>query len=464
MAPLRRFMSKDYTNISSQLFCAQRLTAEDPITDFLTTSLSATDGDFGLERDHLKTVLTAPLRRLQHKTQVFPLDVTSSARSRLTHSLETAEYARLIIFFLVRQAPDFAPFERQMTLCVSTAALLHDVGNPPFGHFGEAVIRRFLHDLCARCDNMLTDAQKIDLKAFNGNAQGLRIVHSIQGLNLSLGQLASMIKVPFTAPMLQRRGLDPIHAGVFLSEKLVLTAINTKWPLRQRHPLSLVMELADDVAYSLADLEDAADKGLVPADSLLQLLEKLSVLCKVDLSAFVPSRQAFFRAFATSRRTVLNALREVLGALYVKQCAQALGQNAATWLTQGTIDLSALPACQAVQELKRFEMRYVYAASEVESLELTGAAYLQYLLHAYGQMTQVPYHEFARIIAGSGGDPYLLRLCHRISRRHLQAYQVSVRQDPASELYARIRLILDYISGMTDTYAGAEYRLLSAGS
>ncbi len=450
--------------LSAQLFSPVRLTAEAEAPDFLSASLSAIDGDFGLERDHLKIVLTAPLRRLQHKTQVFPLDVTSSARSRLTHSLETAEYARLIIFFLVRENSDFAPLERQLSLCVSTAALLHDIGNPPFGHFGEAVMRRFLHDLCSRCDTALTDAQKIDLRSFNGNAQGLRIVHSIQCLNLSVGQLAAMLKVPATAQMLQRSGQDISHAGVFLSEKAVLQRIREIWPERWCHPLSFVMELADDLAYSLADLEDGADKGLIPADSLLQLIEDISDICALKLHAFIPSREAFFRAFAKSRRAVLSSLREVLAALYVKQCAAALGKDSEVWLAQGSLEVVALPALRAVAALKRFEGKWVYADREVESLELAGASYLKYLLSAYAELTTLNAADFSRMVAGEGGDPYLRRLCHRISRRHLQAYATAVKQEPESELYARIRLFLDYISGMTDTYAGAEYRLLSAGS
>lgn len=455
-------MSVD-SDLGSQLFCPLRLRAESPHPFMISASLSD-DGDFGLERDHLKTVLTAPMRRLQQKTQVFPLDVTSSARSRLTHSLETAEYARLLTVFLIREDARFACYEKQLGLCVSTAAMLHDLGNPPFGHFGEAVIRGFLNDLCNSCGEGLTDEEKLDLRAFNGNAQGLRIVHTIQRLNLSLGQLAAMIKVPLTAPELRRSGLALEKAGVFLTEGEILARLEVVWPGRARHPLSFVMELADDLAYSLADLEDGTDKGLIESVDLFSLLEQLCEVLGLKLTDFAPNRQDLLQSCAQRKSAVLQQLRELLSNLYLQQCARKLSQCQQQWLEQGSVDVSALEAIQAVKVLKRFENSRVYADREVEGLELTGASYLRYLLTAYGSLTKLNSRDFAKLLAGEGGDPYFRRLCHRISRRHLAAYQKAVSLNPAHELYYRIRLCVDYISGMTDTYAGAEYRLLSAGS
>lgn len=452
----------DKSDLSSQLFCPLRLKTESCQPISLSASLSLTDGDFGLERDHLKTVLTAPMRRLQQKTQVFPLDVKSSARSRLTHSLETAEYARILVHFLCAHRR-FAPLEHPMALCVSTASLLHDLGNPPFGHFGEDVIRHCLTELTSRCDTGLTDGEKSDLRAFNGNAQGLRIVHSIQCLNLSLGQLSAMIKVPHTAPELKRYGQDPRHAGIFMAEKEILEAVRNTWPDRERHPLSFVMELCDDLAYSLADLEDGTDKGLVSESALYQLITELCSILSLKIGDFVSSPQAFAAAYRQSRGAVVQTLREVVSGLYLRQCAAQLEAHADVWLASGSVPVDDLTAVKAVAALKRFELKEIYANLEVESLELAGASYLRYLLQVYGELTQVSAAEFKRLLSREGGDAYCRRLCHRISRRHLQAYQRAAQLQPEHELYYRLHLIVDYISGMTDTYAGAEYRLLSAG-
>lgn len=453
-------------DLGARLFCSIRCRKLGPGDQEFEKSLSSLGGDFAfLERDHLKTVLTAPMRRLQQKTQVFPLDVTSSARSRLTHSMETAEYTRLLILYLCRQGSPLAPLQRPLELVSATAALLHDIGNPPFGHFGEAVIRRFLTEICAQYSNALTDGEKLCLRCFNGNAQGLRIVHSIQRLNLCLGQLAAFIKVPATARELQRRGVDPVNAGVFLSEEDLLHTLRQYFPEGTRHPLSFVMELSDDLAYSLADLEDGADKGLISEGQAYELFAKLSSILGLDLADFTAGRAAFAADFGRGRSAVFSCAREVIALSYLTEISEYLLSHLEEFLAKGSLDLSGLKAVQAVEALKEFENRAVYNALEVESLELSGEAYLMYLLKSYGRLLALNAREFKALLEGSHhADPYLRRLCHRISRRHLEAYQRAAAQQPGRELYARIRLIVDYISGMTDTYAGSEYRILKGGT
>lgn len=143
------------------------------------------------ELDRTRIVQSAPVRRLQQKTQVFPLDVKASVRSRLTHSLEVQQAGRQIIF-AIRQMRRTDWAEQAVTNLIEMSCLLHDVGNPPFGHFGEAVLREWLHD---ELDGLFASAisapaseqwQKVlapDLCSFDGNAQSLRLVHSLQRLN-----------------------------------------------------------------------------------------------------------------------------------------------------------------------------------------------------------------------------------------------------------------------------------------
>lgn len=208
------------------------------------------------ELDRSRIVQSAPVRRLQLKTQVFPLDVKASVRSRLTHSLEVQQAGRQIIF-AIRQMKSSQWPEQVVANLVEMSCLLHDVGNPPFGHFGEAVLREWLHD---ELDGLFASAlaapaseqwQKVlapDLCGFDGNAQSLRLVHSLQRLNLTLSQLACIIKYP--------RVIDESiiatdsKIGVFISERHLIERIRDvlQLPAGVRHPLVFIMEAADDIS------------------------------------------------------------------------------------------------------------------------------------------------------------------------------------------------------------------------
>ena len=174
--------------LSSRLFCAKRLRGDflsDGQLSFGLSSFYLSDSDdFGVEQDRLKFSMCAPLRRLQQKTQVFPLDVKAASRNRLTHSLEVAQYTRLISFAIAKKSSqaDFVPILRPMTSCLYTASLMHDLGNPPFGHFGESLIREWLKKTVENrhISSEIAMVEKDDLLTFNGNAQGLRLAFSIQ--------------------------------------------------------------------------------------------------------------------------------------------------------------------------------------------------------------------------------------------------------------------------------------------
>ena len=179
-----------------------------------------------------RIVQCAPVRRLQQKTQVFPLDVKASVRSRLTHSLEVQQAGRQITRAILSRLPAGQLPETPTLNLIEMACLLHDVGNPPFGHFGEAVIREWLAQtldglypqvLHSEPSSQWREELCPDLLNFDGNAQSLRLVHSLQGLNLTLSQLAALIKYP--------RGAYELHpdesakAGHFFSERDLMTRL-----------------------------------------------------------------------------------------------------------------------------------------------------------------------------------------------------------------------------------------------
>ena len=183
------------------------------------------------EQDRARIVQAAPVRRLQQKTQVFPLDVKASVRSRLTHSLEVQETGRQISRRILAALPAGTVCEGAFINLVEMACLLHDVGNPPFGHFGEQVMSQWLaqslDELFARAHDQLPSPQwaelRQDLLVFDGNAQSLRLVHSLHEMNLTLGQLAALCKYPQQPLLHSAQGYGQHHGwtskrGIFFSE------------------------------------------------------------------------------------------------------------------------------------------------------------------------------------------------------------------------------------------------------
>ncbi|MBQ9275181.1 MAG: dNTP triphosphohydrolase [Succinivibrio sp.] len=466
------------SNLADRLFCAKRIRGDLVSSDPLLGEFTALDGeDYGLELDRLKTTLTSPVRRLQQKTQVFPLDVQASSRSRLTHSLETKAYARVLGMAIARRRLELRLHTGNMLLCLGSAAMLHDVGNPPFGHFGEHVLRSWLTEVVDRQElrYLLREYEVEDLKAFNGNAQGIRQLHTIQDLNLTLGQIAAIIKVPYTITELLQgkwRGMGGItgnfpawahaHAGVFLSEKSLLDEIRTARHTSNRHPFSSIIECADDLAYTLADLEDAFDRGVIDRYSVLQLCE---IICSIpELNSFheLLSVHKVRDLFLQSPSEALPYLRSVISKAYISDVADTAATEFRRFIETGEIDFTRgeHQGLTLIQLLKDYELKHVYSHESVEGLELTGGGYLRGLLKIFMRLLFEEPDQFRLELTGRGGEPWLRRLARRISRRHREAYLQATSEGQLSEMYLRIRLIVDYISGMTDTYAAAEYRLL----
>lgn len=237
--------------------------------------------------DKARLVYSAPFRRLQDKAQVFSLESNAAVRSRLTHSIEVSMVGRLLAERIARSvtAKKFLPSDTDRDAFVAhveTACLMHDLGNPPFGHFCEASIaewfvkneidiKRFLGlgannkpDL-----NKFFDIRYEDFKKFDGNPQGFRIVTKLQfnhdkfGLNLTATQLAASLKYPWS-PLDSERP-EGKKIGVFASEHEQLTGIRKSLNLSQcqRHLLAYVMEAADDISYCMSDIEDAIEKDVI---------------------------------------------------------------------------------------------------------------------------------------------------------------------------------------------------------
>ena len=425
------------------------------------------------ERDRARVVQSAPVRRLQQKTQVFPLDVKASVRSRLTHSLEVQQTGRQLMLALLPQLPGVP--EMPMLNLLEMACLLHDVGNPPFGHFGESVLRNwlacelpglFVRSLGREPSTQWQEYLLPDLLAFDGNAQSLRLVHSLQRLNLTFSLLASLIKVPMGI-MEQEAGSSgvPQKLGYFFSERHLVRQLRQSLglPQRARFPLVYLMEAADDICYCIADLEDAIDRGLL---SLGELQSALLAQAGDDpylaqlLAMANGAEEGFFLAF---RQQLTQDLVTVLTATYLaEEPAILAGQFASPLLG------SRHPCVAVLSALRRIARQQIFTRREVQALELQGHGAMSGVLACYQRLLALPRTEFTALLAGrSMVYPFELRLCHRLSRRHIEAYRRALQEEGSDfvcaeemEWYYRVRLLIDYISGMTDTYIQEEYRLL----
>lgn len=429
------------------------------------------------EQDRARIVQAAPVRRLQQKTQVFPLDVKASVRSRLTHSLEVQETGRQISRRILAALPAGSVCEGAFINLVEMACLLHDVGNPPFGHFGEQVMSQWLAQeldgLFARAHEQLPSPQwaelRQDLLVFDGNAQSLRLVHSLHELNLTLGQLAALCKYPQQPQPGQHFGQHhgwTSKRGIFFSEQPLYQALSQQLGLAQgcRHPLVYIMEAADDISYCIADLEDAVDRRILSLSELqqaLRLADEGAYMAGLLADAGASGR-GFFPHF---RQQLTRDLVTLAAETYVAEHDAILSGAYPCSLLHGQA-----PAARVLDVLKQVAREQVFMRPEVEALELEGHAALRGVLSTYACLLALPTAQFELLLAGKGGSElfFARRLFHRLSARHLKAYRLAVAtQDPRfgswseQEWYYRVRLLLDYVSGMTDTYALEEFRLLS---
>jgi len=309
-----------------------------------------------------------------------------------------------------------------------------------------------LDELFARAHDQLPSPQwaelRQDLLVFDGNAQSLRLVHSLHEMNLTLGQLAALCKYPQQPLLHHPQGYGQHHGwtskrGIFFSEQPLYRALGQSLGLAPgcRHPLVYIMEAADDISYCIADLEDAVDRRILNQGELLVALrgaDEGDYMASL-LEEALASGRGFFPHFLSGAypRALLH------------------GQA---------------PAARVLDTLKRVAREQVFMRPEVEALELEGHAALRGVLSTYSCLLALPAAQFERLLASNGGSElfFARRLFHRLSARHLKAYRLAVAsRDPRfdkgseQEWYYRVRLLLDYVSGMTDTYALEEFRLLS---
>lgn len=470
------------------------------------------------ESDRGRIINSAAIRRLQQKTQVFPLERNAAVRSRLTHSLEVQQVGRHIvkeIFHHLRRDGRVAELglgqlEAPFESIVEMACLMHDIGNPPFGHFGEAAINDWFRqrlDIASlendaidfdRCqiaclqlrageeeNNRLRARIRMDLCHFEGNAQAIRMVHSLLKLNLTYAQVGCILK--YTRPAYWQ-GAVPAEfnylmkkPGYYLAEEQYVKTLRQQLSLGEFHrfPLTYIMEAADDISYCIADLEDAVEKKIFTVEQLYQFLqtewgtvEKADLFDKVIGQAFdkikrnqgLRSGDQFFMYLRvnTVARLVPHAAQRFLDNL------QPIYDGA---FNQALLEDSS-PAYRLLKIFKAVAFKHVFNHPEVEQLELQGYRVISGLLEIYNPLLAMPAEAFSQLVSQDYHPDYPIatRLFHKLSGKHRMAYTEALdhvslyppAQQTMMEFYYRVRLIQDYISGMTDLYAWDEYRRLMA--
>ncbi|WP_166254565.1 dGTPase [Marinobacter salicampi] len=457
-----------------------------------------------LESDRGRIINSAAVRRLQQKTQVFPLERNAAVRSRLTHSLEVQQTGRFIVRTIFRSLGSrvdelgLGGLERATETLVEMACLMHDIGNPPFGHFGEAALSKWfndhLHELAPfrDADTEETGSLKAqlahELKSFEGNAQGIRLISNLLKLNLTYVQAAAVFK--YTRPATEPRpeAGEPLSylrkkPGYYYSESAFVQDMQTALGMTpgHRHPLAYVMEAADDISYCLADLEDGVDKGLMTYNELAsQLISTFDGLHPGSASHAELGNESFRDLVEFARKRAesesINKDHEFFVWLRVKvihplvrHAAQAFVANLEA-VCAGDLNRALLEddsACHAVIEtFKRVAVTHVFSVPEVETLELQGYRIITGLLDHFKPLLLLSRSDFDRLLAGQQkGLLVESRLYKRLPNKHVRAYLAMRETSPTDaevwERYARCRLIQDMVSGMTDQFALDEFHTLS---
>lgn len=424
------------------------------------------------ERDFDRAVFSTPVRRLQDKAQVFPLEPHDAVRTRLMHSLEVSSVARGLAIdvgkWLLEKKKIDANQVRSLEAIAATCGLLHDLGNPPFGHSGEKAIAEWFHGKLGEEDlkSKLGDRPQLvqDFLKFEGNAQSLRLVAKLQiladyyGLNLTFGTLSAMCK--YTAPSHEANDNDRNHArtkpGYFASENDLVEEIRAQTETgANRNPITFLVEAADDIVYPVADIEDAVKKGIFNWRELAELLGDSSVYPTKDVLELttrilesdgtgdpVKSLPDDVRASAFRTATIILVVKSVKK-VFIDRYEQIM---TAVFKDELVKSCDAWPL---VDKLKTIGRDRVYCTPSTLKLELMGRRVIHDLMDVFWEGAEkLPVDENPKPLTFPGKVGALLSQNYRRVFRHSRE-----ECDGFPEAYHRFQLVTDYICGMTDSFA-----------
>ena len=452
--------------------------------------LKNTDLRSEFEKDYHRIIGSASFRRLQDKTQVFPLDKSDFIRTRLTHSLEVSSFAKSLgqnigeNILLYKKDPGFTPrMKEDICSILQCAGLIHDIGNPPFGHFGELAIREwFERNLPVLkfhgepIDQILTERMREDLYHFEGNAQALRLVSKLHflvdehGMNLTYALLNTIVKYPVASDEIDPKSgnIKDKKLGYYLADENIFREIQKATGTNgRRHPLTFILEAADDIAYKTADIEDAFIKGFISYQKLLEELTELQVMYgKSDANAFNPARlldELYLRGKDKhvedpEEYAIKNWIVRVQG--FLINCATYGFTSNYNEIMAGRYEHDLFYhtfAEKLMDMLGDLAFREVFTSDTIYRMEVAEATMIDYLMDRF--VSAVIKYDDKEEKMGTLD----IRMVSFISSNYKNAYHFQAQGKSDEErLYLRLLLVTDYICGMTDSYAKRLYQELKA--
>jgi dGTPase len=414
------------------------------------------------QRDFDRLVFSSPFRRLQNKTQVFPLPGSIFVHNRLTHSLEVSSVGKSManeILSLLMPRYKGTPAGKALESIgeiVAAGCLAHDMGNPPFGHSGEKAIATFFSEgEGSFLKEKLTSAQWADLVHFEGNANALRVLtHQFHGRRaggfaMTYSMLASIVKYPYSSGLCLSGGKSKF--GFFTSERETYQRIATELGIPQleapegelhysRHPLVYIVEAADDICYEVMDFEDA---------------HKLKIISTADVinrfMAFLPEQrreraEKVMQHIDDPNEQIAYLRSGVVGEL-VTACAKVFVDNEDAIL-EGRFEgrlLGHIPTklADAYEACNRLSWDKIYRAKEVVDIELAGNRIITFLLEKLTHAVCNPELNYSRLLLSQVPDQYEVN---------------------SPDLFQKLQGVVDHVSAMTDVYALNLFRKLNGMS
>ena len=403
------------------------------------------------KRDYDRLIFSAPFRRMQNKTQVFPLPGSIFVHNRLTHSLEVASVGMSlgndVAHCVMKTRPELADtLFTQIGTIVSTACLAHDMGNPPFGHSGEKAIQTFCTEgKGAYLKDRLSPELWNDITHFEGNANAFRLLaHRFKGRRdggfvMTYTTLASIVKYPFASALAEKGhgkfGFFSTEADIFcrIADDLgIIRKSADGYPAEYaRHPLVYLVEAADDICYEIMDIEDAHKLKIVTYEETKRLfldffdeMGQNHIMQRIHDEEITDDNEKVIYM----RACVINALERACVDAFMRHEDEIMRGEFSGSLID-SIDDRLVKAYRNCTELSK---KRIYKSKPVLDVELSGFKIMDSLMEVMTEAAVNPQRFYSR------------QLISRVSSQ----YDIS-----APDLETRIMAVIDYISGMTDVYA-----------
>ena len=412
------------------------------------------------KRDYDRLIFSAPFRRMQNKTQVFPLPGSIFVHNRLTHSLEVASVGMSlgndVAHCVMKTRPELADtLFTQIGTIVSTACLAHDMGNPPFGHSGEKAIQTFFTEgKGAYLKDRLSPELWNDITHFEGNANAFRLLaHRFKGRRdggfvMTYTTLASIVKYPFASALAEKGhgkfGFFSTEADIFcrIADDLgIIRKSADGCPAEYaRHPLVYLVEAADDICYQMMDIEDAHKLKILTTQETKELYLRFFAPEKLD------HIQSICKMVDDTNEQIAYLRSSAIGVL-ISECVHTFILHEEEILKgefQGTlIQKLSSRVREAYENCSHTAFEKIYCSKDVVDIELAGYQVITTLVDLMIEAVRYPEKAYSQLLINRVSSQY-----------HIQA----------PTLYEKIQAVLDYISGMTDVYALDLYRKINGNS